>query len=94
MSALIKDISGWVWDGKVYDLKQYSGICHICGESVDHFESFCALKLREDDSSIIFSPLAVLRCPSCKNIMSLMRMYKNLEISQELKTISKSVKND
>lgn len=85
---LIKEKEQW-WPEKVRTIKGYAGICEVCGTPVEYPEPLEVILAKEDDSAVYFLPLIKLRCPQCDVLITAIRIWKNLEISAELKTLVK-----
>jgi hypothetical protein len=77
------------WDGRIWMLEKYDGICDKCGTPVTYFDGFQCLKLKETDRVVIFAPLIRLTCPFCNVSIDIVRQYKSLDVTLEFLQLEK-----
>ena len=75
---------------KLVSIGKYTGVCDSCGVEVEYGSSFYAWFVKETESEQLHIPLIPFTCPSCMRHVVVVRLFKTLDITQELEAI----KND
>ena len=74
-------------DRKMGTLQEYKGICDGCGVDLEYTGELIVIELQKTDDAFYLCSKDRLVCPNCNNEIAILKLYKNLEISAELKAI-------
>jgi hypothetical protein len=88
---LIKDKNQWFDREKLRSVDGHIGICDGCGVSIEYHEKFEALLIEDSEEKVVLVPLVMLTCPSCGCRIGNIRYFKNMNVTEELNSISKKV---
>ncbi len=76
------------YERSVIRVEKYYGVCDGCGVELEMLQPFLAIQIYENDTMMLFYPAVLFGCPSCGKEISVIRFYKNLNVTKELQTIT------
>ena len=68
---------------RLVTLENYNGVCHSCNSPIHHTEKMTFIEMENQDTFFSVIPIDAYECPYCGEIMKVMQIYKNLEVSKE-----------
>jgi hypothetical protein len=75
----------WTSD-HIHRLDNFQGVCHECGENVDH-DGLWVNIVAEDETKKLYWPIYPYQCPKCKQLVRIITVYKNLDVTKEFETV-------
>lgn len=68
-------------------LQGYKGMCDGCQVDLEYFGELIVVEIENDNDKVLLVPIDILSCPNCSKTIQTITLLKNLEISEELKSI-------
>ncbi len=65
----------------------YGGVCHDCNSPVAYDEEMLVIEIAETNEYWLGVPVDAYECPYCSKPVSMMKVYKSLEVSKELSKV-------
>lgn len=65
----------------------YKGVCNNCATPVEFPDEFIVVVLEDKEDVFYVVPIDMFECPYCFQIFSIMQVWKNLDVSQELEPV-------
>lgn len=72
---------------KLMKLIGYRCVCNNCTTPVEYPDEFIVVVLEDKENVFYVVPIDAFECPYCFQIFSIMQVWKNLDVSQELEKI-------
>jgi hypothetical protein len=69
----------------VVTLERYDGVCDGCGTPLSYVGQLILIEILNNDDVMVLVPIDRLVCPFCNKDIVTIKLWKNLEVSKELK---------
>ena len=74
---------------KVVGMHNYTGICDSCGTPIEYEDELIVIIVDESPEMDVVVCVDQIVCPACRHEIIRMKVYKNLEITEELSSLEK-----
>lgn len=72
---------------KIGTVREYKGVCEGCGAELEYLDELIVIEIGLDDEKAMLVPIDRLICSSCNHEISILKLYRSMEISGELEII-------
>ena len=74
---------------RIVQTQGYRGVCDACGGEIEYLEPFLVIEIEDTDLAYYVVPIDLFKCPHCDVGVQLMRIWKSVDITDELKQLEK-----
>lgn len=74
---------------KVVGMYNYNGVCDACQTPIEYLDELIIIVVQESEKVDVVIPVDRLVCPNCLKEIRTMTIYKDMDITQELKELKK-----
>lgn len=66
-------------------IRGYDGVCDGCGTPLTYDDELIVIEILNMPDKVLLVPVDRIICPHCNLELSIIKMWKSLEVSEELK---------